>query len=263
MSDETPQEVVNASKIIVMVATPVARFDKFHPKFEQFLKDLAELSASEDCPYEFIFATVDGGRTWGRCRLVANFRKLRLRYPNLKWLYWADDDVDQTAAGLLRLLSHKRPIVGALYTTKGDNPHWCCNFMYEVEVQPNGLLQVVEVAIGALLTHFQVYDIVEAAFPGLLYTHRDTGERSVGFFQESVIEKVPYSEDYFFCWLCRHSPVDTGEVNEDGKTKVKLGMGIFVDTQLKLRHRGTDGTLHPAGEWPPIPVDEKAPAHTD
>ena len=255
MSDETPQEVVNANKTIVMVATPVSRFDKFHPRFEAFLKDLAALSVDDACPYEFIFATVDGGRTWGRCRLVANFRRLRKKYPNLKWIYWADDDVEQTAGGVLRLLSHKLPVVGAMYTTKGDGPHWCANFMHEVELQPNGCLQVVECAIGALLTHFQVYDIVEAGFPGLVYTHRDTGERQVGFFQESVIEKVPYSEDYFFCWLCRHAPVDTGEKDETGLAKIKMGIGLFVDTQLKLKHRGVDGTLYPA-EFPPIPIDE-------
>ena len=84
----------------------------------------------------------------------------------------------------------------------------------------------------------------------------------MGFIQECVIEKVPYSEDYFFCWLCRHSPVDSGEVNEDQKPKVKLGMGIFVDTQLKLKHRGVDGREYPE-VWPPIPIDEKEAEHTD
>ena len=52
-----------------------------------------------------------------------------------------------------------------------------------------------------------------------------------------MIERVPYSEDYFFCYLMRNT-----------------GIGIFADTNMKLRHRGADGTLWPE-EWPPIPID--------
>ena len=221
------------------MATPVRHFGGFAEQHTKFLADLAALSTDDTCPYEFIQAVVEGGRTWARCRMVSNARKLRAKEcPNLKWIYWHDDDVEQTAEGLLRLLSHKLPIVGAMYTVKSKDPHWCANFLHEVELQESGVLQVYECAIGGLLTHIECYDHVDAKFPAILYTDRHTGDRHMAYFQEIVIDRVPYSEDYFFCWLLRHS-----------------GQAIFVDTKLKLKHRGADGTLYPTGDWPPIPVD--------
>ena len=234
------------TKTAILVATPMRALTGFAEQHAAFLAELAALSTDDTCPYEFIQAVVTGGRTWGRCQMIANARKLKAKlYPNLKWIYWHDDDVEQTAAGLLRLLSHKLPVVGAMYTVKGKDPHWCANFLHEVELQKNGLLQVYELAIGALLTHIEVYDHVEKKFPAILYTDRNTGERHNGYFQEVVIERVPYSEDYFFCWLLRHT-----------------GIGIFADTELKLKHRGSDGKLWPE-EWPPIPIDEVAKEATD
>lgn len=231
-------ETIEKSKIGVLVATPMRSFGGFHPQHEEFLRELARLSEDPTCPYEFWQAVVEGGRTWGRCRMVSHMRKLRKTYPNLKWLYWHDDDVEQTAEGLLKLLSYNLPVIGGMYTTKEEDCHWCANFLHEVKLQGNGLLQVYEVATGSMLTHYEVYEKVEEKFPAILYTDRNTGERHQGFFQEVVIERVPYSEDYFFCWLLRHT-----------------GIGIFVDTNMKLRHRSADGTLWPE-EWPPISIDE-------
>lgn len=243
-----------------MVATPMRKFLGWDPVHEAFLKKLAELSVDETCPYEFFQSVVEGGRTWGRCRAVSNFRKMRRKMPSLKWLYWHDHDMgldaDELVDGLLRLLSHKLPIVAAMYVTKGDKPHWCANFMHEVEMQPSGLLQVYEVGLGGLLTHWQVYDAVEAVHEILAYTDRDTGERHVGFFQEIVIEKVPYPEDYFFCWLCRRTTIKN-PTDEDPE-RLTTGIGIFVDTTVRLHHRDADGHAYPIGDWPPIPIDEKA-----
>ena len=253
-----------AQKVGVMVSTPMRVFLGWDPVHKAFLEKLAELSADENCPYEFFQSVVEGGRTWGRCRAVTNFRKLRRKFPNLKWLYWHDHDMgkdaDELVAALLRLLSLKLPVAGAMYVTKGEDYHWCTNFMHEVEMQENGTLQVVETGLGGLLTHYQVYDIIEKMHNILEYTDRDTGERHIGFFQEVVIEKVPYSEDYFFCWLLRHTPILNPTPDDPKRTT--MGIGIFVDTNVRLRHRGADGTAWPVGDWPPIPVDEKV-EHTD
>ena len=258
MTDEEPTK----TKTGVMVATPMRYFGGFNPIHEQFLKDLAALSADPECPYEFFASVVEGGRTWGRCRLVTNFRKMRAQYPNLKWLYHHDDDLDQTAAGLLRLLSHKRPIVSAMYTTKPIRTnmdatlHWACNFMHEVELQANGLLQVYEAPVGALLTHYQLFDLIEASHKEIQYTDRETGERHQGFFQEVVIEGVPYSEDFLFSWLVRHTFQQRPNEEKAGTEDTFIGIGIFIDTQIKLHHCGPDGEWYPKNdEWPPIPID--------
>lgn len=246
------------AKIGVVIATPARKFLGFDPVHGAFLDKLAELSVDESCPYEFFQMVVEGGRTWGRCRIVSAFRKLRRKAPQFKWLYWHDNDMgldeDELVHGLLRLLSHKLPMIGAMYTTKGDNPHWCTNFLYEVERQPNGLLQVFETGCGGLLTHFQVYDAIESVHPVLEYTDRDTGERHVSFFQEIVIDKVPYPEDYFFSWLCRNTQV-LSPTAEDPK-RITMGIGVYVDTTVRLHHRDPDGKTYPLNdEWPPIPID--------
>jgi hypothetical protein len=177
----------------------------------------------------------------------------------MKWLYWHDHDMgkdaDELVACLLRLLSHKLPVVGAMYTTKGDKPHWCINFLHEVEMQPNGLLQVFETGIGGLLTHYQAYDAIESVHKILEYTDRDTGERHIAFFQEIAIEKVPYPEDYFFCWLCRNTVI-LSPTKEKPKNAT-MGIPIYVDTNVRLHHRDADGKAYPTGDWPPIPIDEK------
>lgn len=259
-SESSPEPEVR-TKVGVMIATPMRRFLGWDPVHEEFLKKLAQLSLDEYCPYEFMQAVVEGGRTWGRCRVVSNFRKMRRQFPNLKWLYWHDHDMgadaEELVNGLLRLLSHKLPVVGAMYTTKGEHPHWCTNFLHEVELQHNGLLQVFETGCGGLLTHYTLYDVIEASHQVLQYTDRDTGEKHSGFFQEIVIEKVPYPEDYFFSWLCRNTRV-LDPTPEDPK-HLKMGVGVFVDTTVRLHHRDADGKAYPIEAWPPIPIDEKAP----
>ncbi len=256
----SPPETPTLTKIAVMVATPMRKFVGWDPVHEQFLHKLAELSADDTCPYEFFQSVVEGGRTWGRCRAVTNFRKMRRKFPQLKWLYWHDHDMGKDAYELvfvlLKLLSHKLPVVGAMYTTKGENPHWCTNFMHEVEMQQNGLLQVFETGCGGLLTHYQVYEAIEASHTIIQYTDRDTGERHQGFFQEIVIDHVPYPEDYFFCWLCRNAKI-LNPTEEDPK-RITIGVGVFVDTNARLHHRDSDGKAYPFNdEWPPVPIDEK------
>ena len=264
LENGTSSESLVKAKIGVMVATPMRVFRGWDPVHEAFIHRLAELSADETCPYEFLQSVVEGGRTWGRCRAVTNFRRIRRKLPNLKWLYWHDHDMgadaDELVNGLLRLLSHRLPVVGAMYVTKGEHPHWCTNFMHEVEMQPNGLLQIFETGCGGLLTFYQVYDVIEASHQVLQYTDRDTGEKHSGFFQEIVIEKVPFPEDYFFCWLCRNTRVL--EPTEEDPNHLKMGIGVFVDTNVRLHHRDPDGTAYPVEAWPPIPIDEPA-AHTD
>lgn len=244
-SSESPSNPKLIVKVGVLVATPVKHWggpDSFHPRHKAFLQRLAELSVDPDCPFEFWQSVVEGGIAWGRNRMVGNFRKLRKKHPNLKWLYWADDDVEQTAEGLLRLLSHKHPIVGSLYTVRAPDGHWVATFMYEVKKQAGDLLQVLECGTGGLLTFYELYDVLEQVYPYLEYIDRDSGEKLHAFFQQVVIDKVPYPEDYFFCYLCRYAKL----------ADEKVGVGIFVDTTMKLKHRGPDGTLYPT-EWPPIP----------
>lgn len=227
-----------SDKAGVLIATPVRHWKGVDSLHSDFRTSLACLSAMQDSPYSFDFAVIEGGLARARNKLVASFLK-----GDYKWLLFWDDDIEAGIADVLKLLSHKQPIVAGLYTTREERPHWVANFMHEVTVQPNGLLQVIEVGTGFKLYHRKVFEILAKHYPNLWYTDRDTGVRECAFFQQAVIatdlkpdgDWLP--EDYFCDYICRHANI-----------------GIFVDTTMKLKHRGGDGTLFPK-EWPPIPVD--------
>lgn len=240
-------------KIGVMICTPVRYWkglEQFHPVFQETLKILSTLTSDEECPYEFMFSSTTGGIVKARNELVANFRKQRIHNLSLKWLLWLDDDVFATnekgepdavaqVAAILRLLSHKRPVCGALYVTRDDHERWAANFMFEAKPDEKGLLQGVELACGMKLHHFQVFDILQELYPRLRYFRRDTGEEVWGFFQQVVMNDDAPSEDYFLDWLCRQS------------TKSKIG--IWIDTDTKLVHVAGDTQYPKDGIFPPIP----------
>jgi hypothetical protein len=230
-------------KIQVMVATPLKdlrTLKQLNPQFAAQLDDLTLLSRDPDCPYEFVLAFCDQGLIPARNRLVENFLKSKC-----KWLLFRDYDVESNAAHVLQLLSKKLPVIGALYTTKGVRPHWVATFLFEAEKQKETVLQVMECGAGLKLYHRQLFENLAKIYPQISYTDRDTGSVVNGFFQNLVVyhdlqkagDLLP--EDYFCDYLCRMCRIS-----------------VWVDTAVKLKHRDGDGTLYPAGEWPPIPGQE-------
>ena len=236
-----------SEKTKILIATPLkyaSQINDPHPVFKRTLEELAKM---EDCEYEFYFATMDGGICRARNLMVHEAKKM-----GVKKIVWLDYDIEPTTEQLLRLVSHKQAIVGALYTTREERGHWVANFMHEVELQPNGLLQVIESGSGLKCYHMEVFRILDEVYEGIAYSDRDTGIRLHAYFQQ-VCMKTDLkpdgdwiTEDFFLDYLCRHSRTP--------------GMGIWVDTTIKVKHRGPDGTLYPTGDWPPIPIDEKIEA---
>lgn len=239
-------------KIGCLIATPVRHFNGwqgYHKKFKELLNRLTELSSDPACPYEFWFLTGEGGLCKTRIRMAHEFKRIAKENPSVKWLLTLDDDLEWTgedpAEPILRLLSHKRPLVAAMYTTREEYCHWAVNFMHEVELQKGGLLQVIEMSAGMKLTHIKVFTELERIYPNITYTDRDSGERITAYYQQCVLQTdlKPdgdlLSEDYYMDHLCRMAKI-----------------GLFVDTTIKLRHRDSDGTRYPLNDkWPAIPID--------
>lgn len=230
-------------KTLVLIATPIRGADKpddYHPRFKLLLNGLAALSQDDTCPWEFIFATIDMGVVPARNRIVANARKHKC-----KWVVFVDYDIEVEPDQIVQLLSKKIPVIGGLYTTREVKAHWVCNFLYEAEKQKESALQVIEAGTGLLAIHIETFDILQKHFPQISYTDRDTGEKLWGFFQHAVVfhdlqqagDLLP--EDFFFCFLCRTA-----------------GIPIFVDSEVKVKHRGPDGQRYPLGDWPEIPAGQ-------
>jgi len=242
MSDETD------GKIGVMIATPIKHWkglNGLHDNFKRILNEIAELNADEDCPFRFENAFMEGGIVRARNKIVGSF----MARKHLKWLVFLDDDLEPPNGEsikpyLLRLLAHKLPIVGSLYCKRQPEAAWVANFMFEVELQQNGLLQVAEVGTGMKKYHREVFENLQRIFPLIAYIDRDSGEKEWGYFQHAVIGGDLMSEDYFCDCLCRMCKI-----------------GLWVDTEIRLMHRHHDGTMFPlGGEWPTIPGLEPADA---
>lgn len=234
-------------KIGVMIATPCRHWrgslkETFGEQYNAQIEALQAMSQDAECPYEFNILISTGGLVRTRNEMAATFKASGCRF-----LIPADDDLNWTPADILKLLSHKRPFVAALYTTREDRPHWVANFMHEVTLQKGGLYQVIEVGTGLQCIHREVFLILERVHPGMVYTDRDSGRKMFGYYQHCVLQTdlKPdgdlLTEDFFFCYLARLARI-----------------GIFVDTTIKLKHCGGDGVAYPKGDWPPIPgLDEK------
>src|SRR6185436_11427135 len=167
-------------KTPVLIAVPLRRFDP-----DNAAKDLPEhlqqvlgiLAASPDLPWTFEMMTFGGGNVArGRNKIVAS--ALRGAW---KWIAWADDDIEAEdgdpetlARNLIQLLSHRKHVCGALYTTKQDNPYWVCNTFQEAEIEPDGLLRVGEIGTGFKVYHRIVFETLLSKEPNLAYVCDET-----------------------------------------------------------------------------------------
>lgn len=197
--------------------------------------------------YSFEFIAVIGGLCRARNTAVADALKSCATF-----VLWNDDDLlvadgyNSLAEVWLRLLSHRQPVVGALYCTRKRRPTWAATFMPAAEYQPkaDGLLQVAELATGLCCIHVKtVYGELGRIFggdrekgtPGIKYRDRDTGEELFGFYQNVVVDGDLLSEDYWLNYLMRCAKIP-----------------IVADTKIKVRHVEPNGSVYPEGEFPPI-----------
>ena len=226
----------------VLIVTPLkdaGTLDAPHPFFRKTLEQVALLESSG---YEFHFATMEGGICRALNEMVATARE-----EKFKWIVRWDYDIEPLngVLDLLRLLGHRAPVVGSLYTRREPNSPYVANFMHEVQVQSDGLLQCIELGGGFMKAHIEVFENLERIFPNLSYTDRDTGKHRCAFFQQGAYptDLKPdgdwMTEDFFFSWCCR---------------MVKIP--LWLDTQIRCRHRGKDEVRFPLNDaWPELPVD--------
>ena len=213
--------------------------------------------------YEFEFVAAVGGLCRARNVAVHDARK-----SGSHFLIWIDADLVPEAPmtmaeAILRMLSHRQPIVGGMYCKRerAKRPSWACTFMPVCGLDADslagtpegGLLQVAELAGGFKCIHWQVFSEIARIYGGdpkkkengIKYRDRDTGETLFGFYQNLVYDGDLLSEDYWLDFLCRCSQVP-----------------ILADTKIKLRQRDfdVDGKpiyYPPAGSpFPPIYAED-------
>ena len=102
-------------RIGVMIATPLRHFHGVEDLPKQIGRTIRELSQREDAQgYEFEFMAICGGLCSARNLAIHEFLK-----SDCTWLLPWDADLHEPngkeADAILRLLSHRQPIVGGLY----------------------------------------------------------------------------------------------------------------------------------------------------
>ena len=163
------------------------------------------------------------GLPWGEARTQAAYQCLNGGY---EWLWFLDADVIVPASALIRLLSHRLPIVSGLYhqrfpTWTGEELRYMpCMFNEGRDAQGNMVRTEVK--------DFQYGQLVEVHYApaGCLLIHRSVFERMLAagikrFFEWSLTADNPQgrSEDFEACARMR-----------------SLGFKVFVDSGLQCIH---------------------------
>ncbi|MDO9334284.1 MAG: hypothetical protein Q7T57_07170 [Dehalococcoidales bacterium] len=163
------------------------------------------------------------GLPWGEGRTQAAYDCLNRGY---QWLFFLDSDNIAPQGGLMRLLSHRLPIVSALYHQKF--PTWTglevkyLPCMFHEGRDDKGNPRTVEV------TDFQYGQLVEVAYApaGCLLIHRSVFERMLAsgikrFFEWTLTAENPQgrSEDFDLCTKAR-----------------SIGFKVMVDTGIQCIH---------------------------
>lgn len=256
VSTQLAAEMSRPTKIGVTIITPLREFRGPEDLPPQIGRALAELVKREDAQqFKWEFMAACGGLCSAQNRAVHEFLK-----TDHKWLLrWDRDLHDQhgrEADAILRLISHKHPVVGGLYCKRQKRPTWVATFMPAAKMQENDKLQCAELGGGFKLYHRQFFEEIRRIFgtepfernglnpgakaePSIMYRERDSGEMIAGFHQIVVESGDLLSEDYFLDYLARCA-----------------GVGIFADTAVRLRHVEPDGKSYPEGDWPPIQAED-------
>lgn len=227
------------------------RFEGGIPESDQQKADLAFRIEADK--YEFEFMAVVGGLCRARNEATKEFL-----LAGGEFLIWWDDDLEPVGMtpgeAVLRLLSHRQPVVGALYVKRAKRPSWVCTWLPTAELKfdrwMNGLLQVLELGTGFKCYHRKVFTEVGRIYGtdveaekgnrgnSIIYRDRDSGEKVFGFFQNLVLHGELMSEDYFMDFLCANTRVP-----------------VCADVKLKMRHRDAGGEGYPKDDvFPPIPA---------
>lgn len=161
-------------------------------------------------------------------------------------LLFVDSDLIFTPQDVERIASHDVPVVGGLYPIKSEGPlKWCGNTFPEAAVPhsaipaprlhgeqptaPNGLQRVRYLGTGFLCIAREVIErIIDEDRAEIEYTHDiPPHETRWNFWRMGVrptddARRRFLTEDWFFCQRC-----------------LELGIPVYADTKVRLRHIGT------------------------
>lgn len=188
---------------------------------------LMSLIASGLQDFEFVIVPMGG------CD-VAHARNLlihawRTRHSDCGKLLFIDSDVKFTADDILRVVQYPVGIVGGLYPRLGKTLSWSYNGWLRWSKEFPELWEVVELCTGFMCIDSEVINTLAVSGLCQNFTIEDVGfrgETATEFFWMGTLSGRRYSEDFYFCKICR-----------------EVGYKIYADSQIQLDHIKTTGIL--------------------
>lgn len=174
------------------------------------------------------------------CATAKNMLLKKAQQRECDWVLLVDDDMVYTLRHIARLLSHKLPIVGALYPQRKHNElTWVCSAPVG-KTTDNGLMEVGRTGGGFLLIATTAILKIEHDNPGLRYLS-DAGVEQYQLFAERIGpdgEGIPrlIGDDFTFCNLARAS-----------------GFKVYADSKCQVGHVGPVDYLRLHGQRLRVP----------
>jgi len=191
------------------------------------LFNLGKLLVRNNIPHGLLTQANSSLITQGRSK-CANFF---LNNTDHEFLFFLDSDIGFNPDDVLRLLSHRVPIVSGAYPMKTIPLRYCVR-VAQPEKRQGDLISIEGNGMGFVLIHRSVFASMAQRFPHLKYTPDGTdsnipptqGEinNSHHYFMEEKVGNAFKSEDQSFFHRAR-----------------MIGYDVWLDPTIKLRHVGS------------------------
>lgn len=158
---------------------------------------------------------------------IANFF---INNTQLEYLFFLDSDIGFDPNDVLKLISHRAPIVTGAYPMKILPERYCINVV-QPEQRHGDLLKIEGNGMGFCLIHRQVFLDIARANPNLRYVPSD------------YHSDTPHTQEEFknsFHYFAEHKKGD-GFMSEDKAffhRAREVGYDIWLDTTIRLNHTG-------------------------
>ena len=145
-----------------------------------------------------------------------------LRVGAKQTLFW-DSDIIANPSTILRMLSHKQELIGALYSLKAHPGRWILDEINGEKVDSDGILRVLDIGTGFKVIRTSMLRKLALAYPDIEYESDDPNLPGVrwNFSWVGVRNRRFLTEDYGFDALA------------DG-----IGVPCYADTKSVVGHSG-------------------------
>lgn len=221
-----PEVTADLSRCSLMVASPMYG-GLCHDAFLLGMLDLRQACDAHRVPLHVLTIRNESLVQRGRNTCVAHFLA-----SDATHLLFIDADIGFSAGAALRLLAHRREVVGATYAKKSlGEPDFAVIPLPEVPVRDGGLVEVHSLPTGFLLLS------------------RDAIQRMVGAYGAATRYRIhpseasgPWSDNLFALFDCERDDASLSYFSEDYtfcQRWRRLGGQCWLDPHILLEHHGT------------------------